>query len=134
MKRTGLAVLSAAVFVGLAVALVARPSVGEAAEGAKWTLSLTKDYTASPWTSEAGYANRATGKLGFGVKTLLLGWTDLFVEPKETMDAGGNILTGIGIGLKDTIENEVGGALHLVTFPITSIDVPLPEGGTHLLE
>ena len=136
MKRTGLAVLSAAVFVGLAVTL-AYPAVGQAAQGAagnaKWTLSLTKDYTASPWTSETGYANRAIGKLAFGVKNLLLGWTDLFVEPKETMDAGGNILTGIGIGLKDAVENELGGVVHLVTFPVTAIDAPLPEGGTQLL-
>lgn len=133
MKRTGLAVLSAAVFAGLAVALVAHPTVGEAAEGAKWTLSLTKSYTASPWTGETGYANRAIGKLAFGVKNLLLGWTDLFVEPKETMDAGGNLLTGIGIGVKDAVENELGGVVHLVTFPITAIDAPLPEGGTQLL-
>jgi hypothetical protein len=112
------------------------PAAGEAQEmasGAKWTLSLTQDYTASPWTSEVGYSNRAIGKLGFGVKNLLLGWTDLFVEPKEAMDGGENLLKGIGIGLKDAVENTLGGAVHLVTFPITAIDAPLPEGGTQLL-
>ena len=122
--------------------LAALPVVGEAAEhggkamgagSAKITLSLTKDYTPSPWTSEVGWSKRAVAKLGFGVKNLLLGWTDLFVEPKEASQAGENVLKGIGVGLKDAIENELGGVVHIVTFPITGIDAPLPEGGTQLL-
>ena len=135
-KRTGMVVASIAVLVGLAGVLVAFPAAGEAATmggGAKWTLSLTKDYTASPWTHEVGYGKRALGKLGFGVKNILLGWTDLIVEPKEASESGGNVLTGIGMGIKDAIENELGGAVHIITFPITAIDAPLPEGGTHLL-
>ena len=137
-KRTGLWVMIAA--------LVASPALGWAAEhggkamgksmgseGAKWTLSLTSDYTASPWTSEVGYTTRAVGKLGFGVKNLLLGWVDLFTEPKEAMDSGEGFLKGLGAGLKDAVENTLGGAVHLVTFPITAIDAPLPEGGTQLL-
>jgi len=132
-KRLGFVVL------GLAVAALsaAFPAVGEAAEmdagATKFTLSLTKDYTPSPWTSEVGYSSRAIGKLGFGIKNLLLGWTDLFIEPKEASDAGENLLKGIGIGLKDGVENTLGGAVHLVTFPATCIDAPLPEGGTQLL-
>ena len=132
-KRTGVAVIIAAAGVGLASVLVAFPAVGEAAEGAKVTLSLTKDYTASPWTHETGWSNRAVSKLGFGLKNLLLGWTDLFVEPKEANQSGGNVLTGIGIGLKDAVENELGGAVHILTFPLTEVDAPLPEGGTQLL-
>jgi hypothetical protein len=135
-QRMGLAA-SLLALVGLAVA----PVAGEAAEhggqamggDAKIVLSLTKDYTPSPWTQETGWSNRAVGKLGFGLKNLLLGWTDLFVEPKEAADAGGNLLKGIGVGLKDSIENELGGVVHLITFPITAIDAPLPEGGTQLL-
>jgi hypothetical protein len=124
----GIAVL--AVLIGAAAA----PAVGAAETGgAKVTLSLTKDYTPSPWTSETGWSSRAVGKLGFGVKNLLLGWTDLFVEPKEAVDAGGNILTGIGVGIKDAIENTLGGAVHIITFPLTEVDAPLPEGGTQLL-
>ncbi len=117
-------------------ALLISPAIGHAAEmgtpGAKWTLSLTQDYTASPWTHETGWSNRAIGKLGFGAKNLLLGWTDLFMEPKQAMDEGGNFFKGLGIGIKDTVENELGGALHVVTFPITALDVPLPEGGVQL--
>ncbi len=131
-KRVGFVVLGLAV-VALSVAL---PAVGEAADmeagGAKYTLSLRKDYTPSPWTSEVGYSNRAIGKLGFGVKNLLLGWTDLFIEPKEASDAGEGLLKGIGVGLKDAVANTLGGVVHVVTFPITGIDAPLPEGGTQL--
>ena len=135
-KRIGMLVSSTVVLAGLSGVLVAFPAAGEAASmggGAKWTLSLTKDYTASPWTHEVGYSKRALGKLGFGVKNLLLGWTDLIVEPKEASESGGNVLAGIGVGLKDAVENTLGGAVHLVTFPITAIDAPLPEGGTQLL-
>ena len=132
-KRIGV-VSSIALLAGL-IGIAAAPVAGEAAEmgGAKVTLSLTKDYTASPWTHETGWSNRAIGKLGFGVKNLLLGWTDLFVEPKKAADSGGNILTGIGVGLKDALENELGGVVHIVTFPLTEVDAPLPEGGTQLL-
>lgn len=117
--------------------LIAAPAMGYAEEtaqgGAKYTLSLTSDYTVSPWTSEVGWANRAGAKLLFGAKNLLLGWTDLFTETKEAVDAGGNFFVGLGYGLKDGIENELGGIVHLVTFPITGVDAPLPEGGTQLL-
>ena len=125
------------VLVGLVGALTAVPTVGEAAGmmtgGAKYTLSLTKDYTASPWTREAGWSNRAMGKLGFGLKNALLGWTELFVEPQKAMQSGGNFFRGVGMGIKDAVENTLGGVLHVLTFPITGVDVPLPDGGTQLL-
>ena len=133
--RIGL-VSSLVVLGGLAGGLAAFPVVGEAAGmagGAKYTLSLTKDYTASPWTSEVGYGKRAMGKLGFGVKNLLLGWTDLFTETKKATDGGENFFVGLGHGLKDAVENELGGVVHLVTFPITGIDAPLPDGGNQLM-
>lgn len=133
-KHSGV-VLSALVLGGLAVALTVAPAVSSAGDmpgGAKYTLSLTKDYTSSPWTKEVGWSNRAIGKLGFGLKNLLLGWTDLFTEPSEASNAGQNVLKGVGIGLKDAVENELGGAVHVLTFPITGIDAPLPEGGTQV--
>ena len=98
-----------------------------------WTLSLTSDYTASPWTTETGYANRAGSKLLFGVKNLLLGWTEIFTEPKEALDSGENFFVGLGKGLKNGIEQELGGVVHIVSFPITCLDAPLPEGGTKLM-
>ena len=132
VTRIGI-VASIVMLVGI---LAAFPGVSEAADqtaGAVHTLSLTKDYTPSPWTNEVGWGQRAVSKLGFGVKNLLLGWTDLFVEPKEAADGGGNVFTGIGVGVKDTLENTLGGAVHILTFPITNLDAPLPEGGVQLL-
>ncbi len=124
-----------AVCVGM---LVAYPAMAHAAgmaaqPGAKVTLSLTKDYTPSPWTSEVGYGQRALAKLGFGAKKLLLGWTSLVTEPREAVDQGDNLLVGIGRGLKNALENELGGVVHIVTSPLTEVDAPLPEGGTHVL-
>ncbi len=135
-KRTGLAVSSVAVLAGLIGVLVAAPTTGYAASmggNAKYTLSLTKDYTASPWTSEVGYADRVKGKFIFGAKNLLLGWTELFTEPREASQEGGNVLAGIGVGVKNAVEDTLGGAVHLVTFPIPAIDAPLPQGGVGLL-
>ena len=133
-KSIGL-VTSTAVVLGLMGALAVAPAVGEAAStgGAKMTLSLTKDYTASPWTSESGWSNRASAKLGFGLKNLLLGWTELFVEPKKSIDDGSNVLVGLGKGVVNALGNELGGAVHTVTFPLTELDAPLPHGGTQLL-
>ena len=135
MRKSTRLVTSAALVVGVMGMLAVAPAVGEAGDmgGAKMTWSLTKDYTASPWTAETGWSNRATGKLGFGLKNLLLGWTDLFVVPKKTADEGGNVLVGLGKGIIRGIENEVGGALHIITFPLTELDVPLPNGGTQVL-
>ncbi len=125
--------------VGLMMALVAMPSVALAAAkqaaasgGAKCTMSFTKDYTASPWTSETEYGKRAFGKLGFGAKNLLLGWTELFMEPKASIDKGENFFVGLWHGLVKGVGDEVGGAVHVVTFPFTEIDVPLPAGGVSL--
>lgn len=129
-KRIGFVVV---VVVALMATLPATGYAAEMAGGAKYTLSWTKDYTSSPWTSEVGWSNRAISKLGFGVKNLLLGWADLITEPKEAMDAGENFFVGLGRGLMDGIGNEIGGAVHIVTFPITGLDAPLPEGGTQLL-
>ena len=140
-KRIGL-VTSVALATGVIGGLVAYPLLGEAAEhggtamggGSKIvTLSLTKDYTPSPWTHEVGYPKQAIGKLGFGLKNLLLGWTDLFIEPKEASEKGENVLKGVGMGVVHAIENTLGGAVHTATFFLPQIDAPLPEGGTKLL-
>jgi len=125
------------VLVVLGALLMSCPAMGYAEEmdtsGAKFTLSLTSDYTASPWTQEVGYTNRAIGKLGFGVKNILLGWTELITEPKDAMNEGGNFFVGLAKGVKNGVFQTVGGVVHLVTFPITCLDAPLPEGGTQLI-
>ncbi len=93
------------------------------------TLSLTPEYTPSPWTENEGYLAQSLGKLAFGMRNLLWGWTDLFREPLDATASGENVFVGIGWGIKDSLLNLLGGAMHLATFPIPYLDTPLPEGG-----
>ena len=86
------------------------------------------EFKASPWTEKTAYADKTTGKLEFGLKNLLGGWTAIFSTPTKFQNEGKNVLLGTGKGLVKGIFYTVGGALHTVTFPIP-IDVPLPEGG-----
>lgn len=89
---------------------------------------------ASPWADGATYGEKATGKLKYGLTNTLLGWTSLFREPVQASQAGENVFVGIGRGVWNGVGQTVGGILHLVTFPIPQIDIPLPEGGTDLLQ
>ena len=93
----------------------------------------TAAFAASPWAQEADYVGKAKGKFVYGLKNTLLGWTEIFSEPAEAVKNGSNFFVGIGEGLFNGIGQTVGGALHLATFLIPQIDVPLPEGGTQLL-
>ncbi len=93
----------------------------------------TAAFAASPWAAESGWANQAKGKFVYGLKNGLLGWTELFSEPYEAATGGGNFFLGVGEGIWNGVGQTVGGALHLITFPVPQVDVPLPEGGTQLL-
>ena len=93
----------------------------------------TLAHAASPWASETGWANQAKGKFVYGLKNTLLGWTEIFTEPKKAIDEGGNFFAGVGKGLWNATGQTVGGAVHLATFIIPQIDVPLPEGGTSIM-
>ena len=87
----------------------------------------------SPWAEQKGYPNRAGGKFAYGLENTALGWTELFSEPVESGKNHENVAVGFGRGIWNTIGDTVGGVLHLVTFPLTTVDVPLPEGGTQIL-
>ena len=89
---------------------------------------------ASSWADGATYGEKATGKLKYGVTNLLLGWTSLFREPVQASQGGENVFVGLGRGVWNAVGQTVGGAVHTVTFPIPQIDIPLPEGGTDLLQ
>ena len=83
----------------------------------------------APWA----WAQDPIHKMGRGMVNLLTGWIEL---PKQ-FHAGAqedNPVVGIGRGVWNGVGQTVGGALHAVTFPLTMIDVPLPEGGTDLLQ
>ncbi len=90
-------------------------------------------FAASPWMDNKTYAEQTSGKLGFGLTNVLLGWMDIFYEPYKADKNGKSVLGGIGKGLVDAIANEVGGAVHFVTFLIP-VDVPLPDNGVSFNE
>ena len=96
-----------------------------------WPLSAS---AASPWADEATYTEQAIAKLKYGLKNGLLGWTSLFRTPAAEIEAGENVVVGIGKGLYNAVGQTVLGAVHAATFPLTALDIPLPEGGTDLLE
>lgn len=99
----------------------------------KYTLSATKAYTPSSWTAEDGYLDRAEHKLAFGGKNTLLGWLELYNEPRDAAREDTSVMRGMGRGFVNMLGDTIGGAVHIATFPITAVDVPLPEGGTDLL-
>lgn len=88
---------------------------------------------ASPWSDEPTYRSKVAAKLKYGLTNTLLGWTSLFRTPMHSREAGENVLVGIGHGVWNAIGQTVLGAVHLVTFPITPLDVNLPDGGTDIL-
>jgi hypothetical protein len=85
-------------------------------------------FAASPWTEKTTYGDKITGKLEFGLKNLFGGWTTIFSEPTRYHKDGKNVLAGVGVGLYKSVVYTVGGAVHVVTFPIP-VDVPLPDNG-----
>ena len=89
---------------------------------------------ASSWAGGATYSDQVVGKVQFGVRNVLAGWTELFREPIQAGKAGDNVLVGIGRGVWNAVGQTVGGAVDVVTFLIPQIDIPLPEGGTDLLQ
>jgi len=86
------------------------------------------------WHKEPVYMDRAMGKLVFGSINLLLGWTELFTEPYEAAGVGDNIFWGIGKGIFNFAGDTAGGALTILTFPFTTLKIPLPEGGVETQE
>lgn len=86
-------------------------------------------FAASPWTTETTWSDKATKKLIFGGKNLLGGWTELFSQPSNYHKEGKNVGEGIVKGFVNTLVYTVGGAVHVVTFPIPQIDLPLPNDG-----
>ena len=84
---------------------------------------------ASPWANGADWTEKSTAKFFYGAKNLLLGWTELITEPDEAIWEGSSVTNGILDGLWHSVGQTLGGAYHLLTFPLTNLDLPLPEGG-----
>jgi hypothetical protein len=90
-------------------------------------------FAASPWAEQGGsYSDQVKGKLDFGAKNTLGGWTEIYTTPFRYHSDGKNWLEGTFVGIGNAVVYTVGGALHLVTFMIPEIDVPLPNNGVGL--
>ncbi len=95
-------------------------------------IPLGKDSLYSPWLNELDYPNQVVGKLLFGGRNILFGWTDVLLEPRNAVKFGEHWLVGVGRGVRKGFLNTVGGFGHLITFPLPQIDFQLPDGGSSL--
>lgn len=86
-------------------------------------------FAASPWMEKTTYKDKVFGKLDFAVKNILGGWTEIFRQPIKYNKDGKSVAEGAFMGLYYAVADTIGGALHLVTFPIVALDVPLPNNG-----
>ncbi len=85
------------------------------------------EFPDSSWTKGDGYVEKTVGKLGFGLVNVAGGWTALASEYHEKPET--NIGAAFLRSIARTLTNTVGGALHVVTFPVP-VDIRLPGGGT----
>ncbi|MDD5216521.1 MAG: hypothetical protein PHN49_05890 [Candidatus Omnitrophica bacterium] len=95
-------------------------------------LAPALSFAASPWTEEDTYGKQIGSKLQFGLVNTLLGWTEIINEPNRALNEKTDSLTGLGKGVSNALVDTVGGVLHLVTFPIPQLDIPLPNNGVNI--
>lgn len=89
-------------------------------------------WAASPWTEKTTWGDKAVAKLDFGFKNFFGGVSELWMEPREVWSDKSQLPAAFGRGIAYSLADIVGGALHILTFPITQLDVPLPENGVQL--
>lgn len=84
----------------------------------------------SAWNKpSSSYGQKAAKKLAYGLSNVVFGWSEIFTETYEAAQSGQCPINGFFNGLWNGVADTVGGALHVVTFPLTTVDIPLPEGG-----
>ena len=88
-------------------------------------------FAASPWTEKATWGEKAKWKLDFGVKNLLGGWTEIINQPRKYHKENKNCFEGLGKGFLNAGADTGGGLLHILTFPATNLDIPLPDNGVN---
>ena len=89
-------------------------------------------FAASPWTEKTTWSDKATAKLDFGFKNVFGGFTEIYTQPTKAHKDKTCVVKGLGKGIAYAVADTLGGALHIVTFPIVDLDVPLPENGINL--
>ena len=65
---------------------------------------------------DADYATKASSTLARGATNTLLGWTELFRQPVDEAKAGGNVVSGIGKGVGQSVKRTLGGLGEVLTF------------------
>jgi len=65
---------------------------------------------------QAPYAEKASATLARGALNTAFGWTELLAEPTAEVNAGGNVLFGIGKGVGYAIKRTATGLGELLTF------------------
>ena len=83
----------------------------------------------SHWVAKPTYNQRMVHKLIFGVGNLTCGWVEIVQEPYEAVKRKEMFWRGVSLGIFNGIVDTIGGALHILTFPVTPLDIELPEGG-----
>ena len=89
----------------------------------------TMAFAGSPWVDKTTYGDKTIGKFTYGLENTALGWTELIRKPIDSVKNHTNVFVGFGHGIMNTVTYTLGGVIHLVTFPFTSIDVPIPNDG-----
>ena len=64
----------------------------------------------------ASYPAKAGCTLVRGATNTLLGWTELFRQPVNEVKGGGNVVTGVGKGIGQTVKRTLAGVGEVLTF------------------
>ena len=113
MRKRRVGVGCVAGVVGFALLLVTAPRAVRAEDSQPPhpcpICSKTADETAS-------YSSNATHTLARGAINILFGWTEMLRQPAEEVKSGGNLLSGIGKGVGQSLQRTASGAGELLTF------------------
>ena len=86
-------------------------------------------FAASSWTEKPTYYQKMRAKLAFGVENAAFGWMEIFTEPQDWHREGKCVAGGVGKRFVNFLGQTAGGVVHAATSPVTSLDIPLPDGG-----
>ena len=107
----GRATRLAGVVVGFALLFgCSRPAAAAEGQGKICPICARASDEAASYPSKAGYT------LARGATNTLLGWTELFRQPVSEVKGGGNVVTGIGKGVGQTVKRTLGGIGEVLTF------------------
>ena len=95
-------------------------------------VDVTKErptYNPSNWKKEPAYVDRAFGKLTYAAWNFMFGWMELGTKPYEAAAVGNSVVIGLVKGVFNAVFDELAGFANMLTFPITAVQVPYPDGG-----